>query len=327
MDPNPILYLTQQVDEGRLREHVTRLATGERHSLYSPTRHAEAADYISTAFRGWGLATRQHTFDLRGRGGTNIIARKSGLSSDITSPCESPLPLLASAHYDTVPGSPGADDNASGVAALLECARVLSTVHLLRAVEFVAFDMEEKQPPNKVALVGSTAFVNSLLRSQAGGAVRKRRAYEALYNLEMVGYTSGPGTQGHPPGFRFILPSVYKRERQRGFRGDFIATAAQGTGVDLGRRFHEASGQWVPELELLPIEFRHRIPLLMDIFRSDHAPFWAAGIPAIMITDTANFRNPNYHRSTDTPDTLDYGFMGNVTRALVATLAQHAGLG
>ena len=69
---NPILYLTQQADGGRLREHVTRLATGERHSLYSPAHHAEAADYISTAFQG-GLATRQHTFDIRGRSGMNII--------------------------------------------------------------------------------------------------------------------------------------------------------------------------------------------------------------------------------------------------------------
>ena len=94
----------------------------------------------------------------------------------------------------------------------------------------------------------------------------------------------------------------------------------------MGRRFEEAPGQWVPGLEPLPIEFRHRIPLLMGMFRSDYAPFWATGIPAIMITDTANFRNPNYHRATDTPDTLDYRFMGNITRTLVATLAQHAGL-
>jgi Zn-dependent M28 family amino/carboxypeptidase len=74
------------------------------------------------------------------------------------------------------------------------------------------------------------------------------------------------------------------------------------------------------------LEFKHPIPLMTDIFRSDHAPFWAAGVPAVMITDTANFRNPHYHRPSDTPDTLDYDFMGNVARTLVATMAQHAGL-
>ena len=101
---------------------------------------------------------------------------------------------------------------------------------------------------------------------------------------------------------------------------------ARGSSIDFGRRFQDAGRQWVPNLEVLPIEVRHRIPILLDIFRSDHAPFWAAGIPAIMITDTANFRNPHYHTSTDTLDTLDYTFMGDVTRALVATLAQHGAI-
>ena len=171
---NPILYLTQQVDEGRLREHVTRLATGERHSLYSPAHHAEAADYISTTFQG-GLATRQHTFDIRGRSGMNIIYPqiRPFLEHNVAIQVASASSGLRSLRHGSRP--PGADDNASGVAVLLECARVLSTVHLFMAVEFVAFDMEEKQPPNKVSLASSTALVNSPLRAYPRNKISETR--------------------------------------------------------------------------------------------------------------------------------------------------------
>jgi len=314
--------LIRQVDVGRLRADVARLASGERHSLYSPARHAEAVDYISAVFGEYGLAPTQHTFDLGGHRGINIVACKTGNSPSHPSyqtgfidnrafkrtgfdaqGKEGHRSLLVSAHYDTVPGSPGADDNASGVAALLECTWVLSTVQLRSTVEYVAFDIEEIQPES-MALVGSTAFVKHVL-SRAVGATGGKKAYEGLYNLEMVSYTSGPGTQGYPPGFRFILPRVYERVRQRDFLGDFIGIVARGPGIDLGRRFQDAASQWVPDLEVLTIEVRYRIPIPVDIFRSDHTPFWAAGMPAIMLTDTANFRNPHYHRSTDTPDTPD----------------------
>ena len=312
MPSDQISYLVGQVDIGRLRAHVSQLADGERHSLYSPARHAESTDYISAAFEDCGLETRQHTFDLHGRRGINVLAHQAG-ASDREVP-----PLLVSAHYDTVRGSPGADDNASGVATLLECARVLSMAKLNRGVEYAAFDMEKQ--PGGGSLAGSRAFVKDI-RRKGEGVLGEKRAYEGVYNLEMVGYRSGAGTQGHPAGSRFILPRAYKWAQQRGFRGDFIASVAQGPGVRLGQSLHEAARRWVPELEVLPVNLRHRIPIMPEIFRGDHAPFWMAGIPAIMITDTANFRNPHYHRPTDTADTLDYDFMGDVTRALIATLA------
>ena len=308
MEPDLVLSLVQQVDLSRLREHVDTLSTGERHSYYSAAHHSSAAEYISSSLADQGLAVRRHAFSLGDRDGVNIVGSMPGVSP------RGLRPFLVSAHYDTVHHSPGADDNASGVAALLECARVLSTVRLQRGVEFVAFDMEEIQPRGR-SLVGSSAFVREL-----GGT----DSYEGLYNLEMVGYTSGPKTQGHPFGFQLIMPRVYNRVRRRNFLGDFVAVVGRGPGIELGRRFEDAAARWVPDLETVAVEMRHRIPLMWDIFRSDHAPFWLAGIPAVMITDTANFRNPHYHKPMDTPDTLDYDFMGNVTRALVATLAHQA---
>ena len=277
MESELISSLVAQVEVARLDADVRRLATGERHSLYSPPRHAEAVSYISAVFGESGLATRQQTYKLGNRLGINIVGCKPGASlsqqeRDTGSPgdrgfeSQSPggrRPLLVSAHYDTVPGSPGADDNASGVAVLLECARALSKARLRRSVEFVAFDMEEDQPEGQ-ALVGSTALVEA-----AGG----KGSYEALYNLEMVGFTSGPGTQGHPPGFQLMFPSVYERVRRREFRGDFIAVLALGSSIGLGRRFQDSAKKWVPSLEVLPIELENPIPGLLDIFRSDHAPF------------------------------------------------------
>ena len=212
MGPDQIPSIVQQVDEGWLRSDVARLATGERYGLYSPDQHTNAIEYISTSFGESGLTTTQHVFDVDGREGINMVGSKPGASS------QELRPLLVSAHYDTAPGAPGADDNASGVAALLECARAVSAVSVQRSIEFVAFDMEEKQPEG-AALAGSSTFVKSLDR---------KKAYEGLSNLEMVGYTAGAGTQTYPMGFQLIHPRVYNRVRKSGFRGDFIAVVARG---------------------------------------------------------------------------------------------------
>ena len=223
-------------------------------------------------------------------------------------------PLLVSAHYDTVTGSPGADDNASGVAALLECACVLATVRLKRTIEFVAFDMEEAQPEGE-GLVGSSAFV----RDEASST-----GYDGVYNLEMVGFTSGPGTQRFPPGFDLLFPEVHRHLDERGFTGDLLIVMSLGQSATLSRRMAAEAASYVPNLDVVSIELEAKMPLPPDFLRSDHASFWKAEIPAVMITDTANFRNPNYHTASDTADTLDYGFLRDVTRVLVATVSGHA---
>ncbi len=304
--PTDISYLVQSVDIQRLRWDVGALAAAERHGLRRPSTHAIAREYIQRAFLVAGLEGRQHTFNYAGRLGTNVLARKTGRNPALPS-------LLVSAHYDTVPGSPGADDNASGVAAMLECARVLASAPIERTVDFVAFDMEETQPEGE-GLVGSNAFV----REQASDA-----RYQGVYNLEMVGYTSGPGTQGFPPGFQFFFPSAYRHVEERRFSGDSVAVVAQGKSTPLSQRLASAA-RYAPGLDVLPVEIPAGMPIPADVFRSDHASFWAAGIPAVMITDTANFRNPHYHTAGDTAETLDYTFLCDVTRTVLAAVAEQA---
>ena len=176
MGPDPILSLVRQVNVDRLRSDVAQLASGERHSVFSPMRHADTVDYISSIFAECGLSNRQHTYELGGRHGINIVGSLTNGGSEAASSPDRLCPLLVSAHYDTVLGSPGADDNASGVAALLECARVLSMVKLRRGVEFIAFDMEENQPEG-VALAGSRAFVKDVV-TKAERANGGKDAYE-----------------------------------------------------------------------------------------------------------------------------------------------------
>ena len=199
--------------------------------------------------------------------------------------------VLIGAHYDSIAGTPGADDNASGVAALLTAARALGP----RAdICYVAFDGEEH------GFVGSRALVSGL----------GRHHLEQVHILEMVGYASHePDSQRNPVPL-IEAPTV----------GDFLGlVGTHGSWTILDHVLSAASCHAVPvqglDLPDVPLEMIGR--LSHHLLRSDHAPFWRAGIPALMWTDTAEFRNPNYHRPTDTPETLDYEFLAGMARLLV----------
>lgn len=211
----------------------------------------------------------------------------------------SPLTLVA-AHYDSVPGSPGADDNASGLAAMLECARLFVETDRKLPVGFVAFNAEED------GLLGSRDFVEHGLASLG-------RQVRLAHILEMVGFRDLSEAQ--------MLPLPWTPAALR--TPDFIALIASGASnrlVDEAVRCAAAPGlrvlaakTWRPVHRLLP-----------DLTRSDHFPFWRAKIAATMWTDTANFRNPNYHRASDTPDTLDYDFLQDVTELLSSVVLTDA---
>jgi len=283
----------------RLRRHVAALE-GVRHPSAAPERHRAARDYIASELRALGLSVDLTPFSFRGRTHHNVVGGVPG--GDARRPR-----LLIGAHFDSTAHTPGADDNASGVAALLECARLIASREPRAGVEFVGFDLEELQTVTGRYRVGSHAL-----------AQEKRARHEALAGaliLEMVGYRDArPGTQIVPPFLGIDVPRT----------GDFLAAVGDARSRDLLEAFVTAARAAAPDLPLVPYATRLRGWLLPLTRLSDNASFWDAHYPSLMLTDTAFLRNPHYHRATDTSATLDYTFMAMVTEATAGALARLA---
>jgi Zn-dependent M28 family amino/carboxypeptidase len=261
------------------------MIVGER-SPFSGRRHlATVENFIEKELASYGLKVESDYFSYRGTNFRNIVGRSSALRSG-------PLIILG-AHFDSVPGTPGADDNGSGVAVLLEVARLLSRARLRSEVLFCAFNLEE------LNMIGSSHFAKKL--KSAGVKV------DAMVSLEMVGYTdSRPGSQKYPLGLSAFYPD----------RGDFIGVIGNWNSASLLRRF----ARQMRQVRGLPVETLS-VPgnggLIPAVRLSDHSPFWDAGYPALMVTDTSFFRNPHYHRSTDTLETLNLDFMAKVCEGVI----------
>jgi Zn-dependent M28 family amino/carboxypeptidase len=264
---------------------------------------AKATDYVEAAFRQNEFAvTRQKVKGRRGQIQENLIAEIHGDKGPI---------IIATAHLDTVPGSPGADDNASGLATLMAIARSIHRArtedcNILHAdVRLAAFAHEE------TGLRGSHHYVASLTPEE-------RLRIRAVYNFDMVAYArSHEGSQAWPAEAQILVdidPSGKRRPLRR--RGDFIGVIglANEDGERVLHPLNEARA-YVPNL---PIEGGALPPILLqfapDFERGDHLPFWRANIPAVTIGDTAELRNPNYHAPSDTLDTLDTALGAKVAR-------------
>lgn len=272
-----------------------RALVGERHPLTAPDGLRRAEDYLAEQFRSLGLQVSSHSFEALGGTYRNVIATMppSPPSPDAVRALP---PLIVAGHYDTVEGSPGADDNASALAVLLEVAHSLRNLPLKREVRFIAFCLEEEN------LLGSLAYVSSL--KNAG------REIAGAIVLECVGYASAAeGSQRKPPDLPIALPTV----------GDFLGMVGNAKSAPLVQAIAGAAKQDVPDLKTVSLVVPGDGELLPDTRRSDHAAFWHYEYPAVMLTDTANFRNPNYHRPTDTLDTLNLEFMEKVAQAVTAS--------
>jgi Zn-dependent M28 family amino/carboxypeptidase len=212
------------------------------------------------------------------------------------------------AHFDTVAGSPGADDNASGVAGMLETARILADFQPEASVEFVGFALEE------VGLIGSNQYAEQA--SAAGVNII------GMISLEMIAYTC------FTPGCQFVfndIPGCLDIEPEGVNVGTFIAGLGNTASAPLLARLAEAVTTNVPSLPLVTGQVAGVGTCFPDTRRSDHAPFWDEGYRALMLSDTANFRNPHYHTPNDTSDTLDFGFARLVTQAALATVVLEIG--
>ncbi|MEA5487942.1 MULTISPECIES: M28 family peptidase [Pseudanabaena] len=271
----------------RLTQHLERLVI-ERNPYYASAGHLFAREYIRSHFAKFGEVIT-HDFEVNGNIHQNLILQIESNSAKKRSP------LIIGAHYDTVAGCVGADDNGSGVAVLLELAAYFSANPIKYPIQLIAFDMEE------YGLLGSVAYADKLKQ--------ENQKIRLMISLEMLGYCDRtPNSQHYPAGLDKFYPNT----------GDFIGLIGSiPTIPDLIHLQHHMKS--VVSCEWLPAGWRGlAIP---DTRRSDHAPFWDAGYKALMVTDTANMRNPHYHKSSDRLETLDLEFLTQVCRGLIIGVA------
>ena len=278
-----------------LREHVNALAVdiGPR-TPSNPGSLVRAANYIHSVFEDAGLSVREQNYQYYDQRVTNVLATVPGTAGGSAY-------YVIGAHYDTVPSTPGADDNASAVAVMLELAGRLQQARLKAPVLFAAFTLEEP-PAHLTGHQGSRFFVRSC---QSNG-----ECMLGSIILEMVGYTA---PRQHYP----FLP------RWPGYpgQGNFIGIIGNWRSLRFGRavlRGFRKNTHLAVESLFLPFDGR----ILPETRLSDHASFWDAGLPALMVTDTAFFRNPNYHLASDTIDTLDFTFMAELVKSLELALLE-----
>jgi Zn-dependent M28 family amino/carboxypeptidase len=279
-----------------LLETVRHLSVDIGERSYPDTKKLGlAADYIEDKLRHYGCHVKRQPFTYGSGTYYNIIAEVKGLRDDKDGV------LVIGAHYDTVAGTPGADDNASGVAGLLELARLTAAGPPDRTVHFVAFSLEE--PP---------AFMTKHMGSYVYARELKERGVkiQGMISLEMLGYyCDSKGSQIYPFSlFKLFYPAS----------GNFIAFV----GNLYSRAFMTRVKNSFIAASRIPVESLSGVSLIPGVDFSDHRSFWKLGYSAFMITDTAFYRNPNYHGPGDTAETLDYEKMSELVAGLYKALAK-----
>jgi Zn-dependent M28 family amino/carboxypeptidase len=276
-----------QVDPARLRGHVEALAVDlSPRDLAHPENLDRAADYVAGALAAAGARVREQVFELSGRRFRNVIGEVGPATAER---------IVVGAHYDAAEGTPGADDNASGVAGLIELARVLDASPPPLRVELVGYTLEEP-PAFATDAMGSVAHARRL--ADDGVPVR------LMIAIEMIGaFSDERGSQRYPtPVKKVAYPS----------RGNFIAVVGR---IGSPGPISDVAGA-IAEGRDLPVETLAAPAALPGVDFSDHRSFWAEGYQAVMVTDTAFLRNARYHTADDTPETLDYARMAEVVEGI-----------
>ncbi len=277
--------LLGEVDAARLREDTTELAARYRSSQSSQAELDAATDYVTSTFRDMGYDPQLEPVTLDGKSMPNVSVTIPGTA------CSNRV-LVLSAHYDAKgPTNPGADDDASGMAGLFEIARILRDHPQPVTIRLVGFSFEED------GLVGSRVMAahDAQVGTDIVGAV----------SMDMIGYTDPQKTD----------PFV-------GLPADYLAMVADPSSAELAHAFGAASYTYLPAFAAAGAVIDPSV--LPDIFRSDHFSFVSEGYPGMIVTDTANFRNPNYHTPNDTLATIDWDFVTNSTKAVLAGMTTFA---
>jgi len=289
---NEIQAIIQEISRGKIETHIQKLE-GIRHPVYAPKALEKAAVYIWENLQAYGLEMSWHHFTEDDQSYRNILGLHPG-----TQQAEKKVIVLA--HFDTVAISPGADDNASGVAAMLELGRVLSQFSFEKSVLFVGVNLEEQKIDGEQ---GSPFLRGS--RALATMAKDEGWEIEGVVNFETIAYAGENIVQKAPKNMPFEMPKI----------GNFIAVVGNENSAEMVQGYAGVIEEYQIPLPYLPLIVPGNGEVLPDTRRSDHAPFWDLGFPAIMLTNTANFRTPHYHLASDTLETLNLPFATEVCRA------------
>ena len=273
--------------KSRLQDYLANIVR-ERDPYLASGGHFLVREYIRQSLRKYGTV-ETHEFKYKNQTHQNLILNLQGVGNSELDP------ILIGAHYDAVPGTPGADDNATGVAVLLELASFFAKNPLKHPVRLVAFDLEE------YGLLGSTAYAQYLKENQ--------QKLRLMLSLEMLGYCDRTtNSQVYPDLIKPFYPDT----------GDFIALVGNLKSFpDLIRLSRQMKRHGTP-CQILPDPSSGKLVPMTGF--SDHRPFWEQNYRAIMVTDTAMLRNPHYHKSSDTIDSLDLDFLAGVCLSLMAAL-------
>lgn len=296
------LELSQCVEPARYQTDLEAIAMPREPSS---THWQAVQDLCAARLEELGFTVERHAYAT----GVNVVGVRAGTS-------EPSREVLVAAHYDHIPGCAGADDNATGVAGALEVARVLSMASFPRTLVVACWDEEER------GLVGSEAY--------AARAAGRGESIEAYFNFEMIGFTDPtPGAQRLPTGFESLFRDEAREVEANMYRGDFIAVIGDpASSATVGVLETYADRLGLPFVPLVVPESLLGSPLVGDLRRSDHASFWDEGYPAMMITDTSEFRYAAYHCTTgeDVSSNLDRTFSSLVASMTVAAAAETLGL-
>ena len=294
--------ILQEISITQIETHIKSLE-GIRHPIAAPEALKKAADSIWTTLNSYGYEMTVHHFSEGERTYRNIIGSHIGTQ-------QPEKRVIVIAHYDTVSASPGANDNASGVAAMLELARVLRQFKFKKSIQFVGVNLEEQKvdgEKNTPTLRGSRAL--------ATDAREEGWEIEGVVNFEEIAFAGEMIPQSKPENIPVEMPEV----------GNFIAVIGNENSTEMVKGYIQAIEQYNIPLPYAPLIVPGNGEMLPDTRRSDHAPFWDNGYRAIMLTDTADFRTPHYHKPSDVIETLNLPFAAEVCRAAGGLVFNMAG--
>ncbi len=303
-----IQQIVDQVDMNSLYQNLSFIQ-GIRHRTEGVQHLQEVKDLIENKFLQYGLNLEKDEFSYTNDDGSKYLGQN--IIGKLCGNYDETVYYIIDGHYDSVGWGPGADDNGSAVAGVLEAARILSIIPFEKNIRFIGFDMEETR------ITGSRNYVSK--------AIPANEQLAGVLNFEMIGYYKDiPNTQEIPDGFNILFPTFYQQVAANNFKGDFAFNVANVASNDLKIVFDNCAAQFVPQLKVYSLATPGVGESTLDLRRSDHSSFWDGGYKALMINDGANFRNKNYHTATDVIDSLNFTFMSNIVKATIATLCKLA---